>query len=59
MYPLQGEEHLLFKTSISFIDHVQEFLGAILSACTLVVPPFNELNENVFSIVNFLQVRIP
>uniref|UniRef100_A0A2N9EFS9 AMP-dependent synthetase/ligase domain-containing protein n=1 Tax=Fagus sylvatica TaxID=28930 RepID=A0A2N9EFS9_FAGSY len=36
LYPLQGEEILLFKTSISFVDHLQEFLGAILTACTLV-----------------------
>ncbi|KAH9706700.1 putative acyl-activating enzyme 19 [Citrus sinensis] len=35
LYPLHGEELLLFKTSISFIDHLQEFLSAILTACTL------------------------
>lgn len=55
LYPLQGEEILLFKTSISFVDHLQEFLGAILTACTLVIPPYNELKDNVFSVVDFLQ----
>ncbi|KAG7994868.1 hypothetical protein I3843_01G080500 [Carya illinoinensis] len=55
LYPMQGEELLLFKTSISFIDHLQEFLAAILTTCTLVIPPFNELKENLFSVVNFLQ----
>jgi hypothetical protein len=48
MYPLQGEEILLFKTSISFIDHLQE--------CPLVIPPFSELKDNMFSVVDFLQV---
>ncbi|XP_057981012.1 putative acyl-activating enzyme 19 isoform X2 [Malania oleifera] len=55
-YPLFGEELLLFKTSISFIDHLQEFLGAILTTCTLVIPPFNMLKENPFYLIDFLQV---
>ncbi|TYI46602.1 hypothetical protein E1A91_D13G117600v1 [Gossypium mustelinum] len=55
LYPMQGEELLLFKTSISFIDHLQEFLIAALTACTLVIPPFTELKQNVFSIIDFLQ----
>ncbi|KAK7390082.1 hypothetical protein VNO78_25381 [Psophocarpus tetragonolobus] len=55
MYPLNGQELLLFKSSVSFIDHLQEFLSAILTACLLVVPPFNELKENIFSIIDFLQ----
>ncbi|KAM3732748.1 hypothetical protein ACB098_11G082600 [Castanea mollissima] len=54
-YPLHGEELLLFKTSISFVDHLQEFLGAILAACTLVIPPYKDLKENVFSVFDFLQ----
>lgn len=57
LYPLCGEEVLLFKTSISFVDHLQEFLGALLTACTLVIPSFNKLKEYPFSIVNFLQVH--
>ncbi|RDY02984.1 putative acyl-activating enzyme 19, partial [Mucuna pruriens] len=55
MYPLNGQELLLFKSSVSFIDHLQEFLGAILTACVLVIPPFNELKENIYSIIDFLQ----
>ncbi|XP_037492496.1 putative acyl-activating enzyme 19 isoform X3 [Jatropha curcas] len=55
LYPLDGEEMLLFKTSISFIDHLQEFLGAMLGMCTLVIPPFNQLRKDPFSVVNFLQ----
>uniref|UniRef100_A0A2P2KNT7 AMP dependent ligase n=1 Tax=Rhizophora mucronata TaxID=61149 RepID=A0A2P2KNT7_RHIMU len=55
LYPMHEGEILLFKTSISFIDHLQEFLGAMLGACTLVIPPFNELRKDPFSIVNFLQ----
>ncbi|XP_022742120.1 putative acyl-activating enzyme 19 isoform X3 [Durio zibethinus] len=56
LYPMHEEELLLFKTSISFVDHLQEFLVASLTACTLVIPPFNELRRNVFSIIDFLQV---
>ncbi|VFR02426.1 unnamed protein product [Cuscuta campestris] len=55
LYPLHLEDRLLFKTSISFIDHLQEFLGALLATCTLVIPPFNQLKENLFYIVNILQ----
>ncbi|XP_022632213.1 putative acyl-activating enzyme 19 isoform X3 [Vigna radiata var. radiata] len=55
MYPLNGQELLLFKSSVSFIDHLQEFLSAILTACVLVIPPFNELKENLYSMVDFLQ----
>ncbi|XP_034887159.1 putative acyl-activating enzyme 19 isoform X1 [Populus alba] len=55
LYPLHGEEALLFKTSISFIDHLQEFLSAMLTTCTLVIPPFHELKEYPFSLVNVLQ----
>lgn len=57
-YPLLGEEILLFKTSISFVDHLQEFLGAILSACTLVIPPFNELKQNPFHVIDYLKVNL-
>ncbi|KAK6919855.1 AMP-binding enzyme, C-terminal domain [Dillenia turbinata] len=54
-YPLEREELLMFKTSISFIDHLQEFLGPVLSTCVLVIPPFDELRENIFSMVHILQ----
>ncbi|XVF06784.1 hypothetical protein REPUB_Repub06bG0080500 [Reevesia pubescens] len=55
LYPMDGEELLLFKTSISFVDHLQEFLAASLTACTLIIPPFAELRQNLFSIIDFLQ----
>ncbi|KAL3348653.1 hypothetical protein AABB24_022025 [Solanum stoloniferum] len=54
-FPFQKDEILLFKTSISFIDHLQEFLGAILANCTLIIPPFNQLKDNIFCVVNLLQ----
>ncbi|KAJ4959494.1 hypothetical protein NE237_026605 [Protea cynaroides] len=56
LFPLDGEETLVFKTSISFIDHLQEFLGAILTGAPLVVPPFEELKANPFCIIDFLKV---
>lgn len=56
-YPLNGDEVLLFKTSISFVDHLQEFLSAILTACSLVIPPTMELKTNLFSIIHYLQVH--
>ncbi|CAN1246410.1 Putative acyl-activating enzyme 19 [Linum grandiflorum] len=55
LYPADSEEILIFKASISFIDHLQEFLCAMLSACTVVIPPSRELRDNPSSIVNFLQ----
>ncbi|WOH14527.1 hypothetical protein DCAR_0934046 [Daucus carota subsp. sativus] len=55
VYPLCGEEFLLFKTSISFIDHLQEFLSALLTGCTLVIPPFQELKNNPLSLVDYLK----
>ncbi|MED6196704.1 hypothetical protein PIB30_049837 [Stylosanthes scabra] len=55
LYPLNGQESLLFKTSISFVDHLQEFLSAILTASMLVIPPFSVLKENIYSIIDFLQ----
>ncbi|GER45155.1 AMP-dependent synthetase and ligase family protein [Striga asiatica] len=55
MYPLHEGDVVLFKTAVGFIDHMQEFLGALLSTCTLVIPPFNQLKENLYSVVDFLQ----
>ncbi|XP_021735222.1 putative acyl-activating enzyme 19 [Chenopodium quinoa] len=53
-YPLKEDDVLLFKTSISFVDHLQEFLAPMLAGCTLVVPPFHELKGNFFGLVDFL-----
>lgn len=58
LYPLHGEQVLLFKTSISFIDHLQEFLAAIFTACTLVIPPFTKINSNIYSVIDFLKVHL-
>ncbi|KAL0346453.1 UNVERIFIED_CONTAM: putative acyl-activating enzyme 19, partial [Sesamum calycinum] len=32
-YPLHEGDVVLFKTAISFVDHMQEFLGAVLTTC--------------------------
>ncbi|KAK9058216.1 hypothetical protein SSX86_023056 [Deinandra increscens subsp. villosa] len=55
IYPLCGQETLLFKTSIGFVDHLQEILGALLTSCTLVIPSFSGLKENILSIIEYLQ----
>ncbi|OVA02848.1 AMP-dependent synthetase/ligase [Macleaya cordata] len=55
LFPLHEEETLLFKTSISFIDHLQEFLSAILTCTPLVIPPFQELQANPLCVVDFLK----
>lgn len=55
LYPLHGKELLLFKTSISFVDHLQEFLASMLCACTLVVPPLNKLKHNALVVADFLE----
>ncbi|CAN8232667.1 unnamed protein product [Cochlearia groenlandica] len=55
LYPVIGEQQLAFKTSIGFIDHLQEFLGAILNSTPLVIPPFTLLKENMLSIIDFLE----
>ncbi|XP_030471399.2 putative acyl-activating enzyme 19 isoform X2 [Syzygium oleosum] len=55
LYPLHGKELLLFKTSISFVDHLQEFLASILCACTLVIPPLNKLKHNALVVADFLE----
>ncbi|XP_056849046.1 putative acyl-activating enzyme 19 isoform X1 [Raphanus sativus] len=54
-YPVVGEQRFAFKTSVGFIDHLQEFLGATLSSTPLVIPPFTLLKENMISILGFLE----
>lgn len=56
LIPLCSMDILLFKTSTSFIDHLQEFLGAILTCTLLVIPPFNEFKANPICLVNLLKV---
>ncbi|KZV48801.1 acyl-activating enzyme 19-like, partial [Dorcoceras hygrometricum] len=55
LYPVEEGDLVLFKTPISFIDHLQELLGAILANCTLVTPPFNQLKENILYVIAFLK----
>ncbi|CAN1148766.1 Putative acyl-activating enzyme 19 [Linum perenne] len=55
LYPVGSKEILTLKASISFVDHLQEFLCAMLNVCTLVIPPFKELKDNPSSVVYFLQ----
>ncbi|KAL1201050.1 putative acyl-activating enzyme 19 [Cardamine amara subsp. amara] len=55
LYPVVGEQLFAFKTSVGFIDHLQEFLGAILNSTPLVIPPFTLLKENLISIIDFLE----
>lgn len=54
-YPISEEDVLLFKTSISFVDHLQEFLGAILACALLIIPPYRMLKYPKY-IVDFLKV---
>lgn len=58
MYPFSQTDVLIFKTSISFVDHLQEFLSSVLSGVALIVPPFDVLKENPFHLLNFLKVKI-
>lgn len=55
-YPLSTDEVLLFKTTISFIDHVQEFVGPLLTATTLIIPPLSIMKENLFHLVDIVEV---
>ncbi|XP_020114799.1 putative acyl-activating enzyme 19 isoform X2 [Ananas comosus] len=52
---LCAEDVLLFKTSISFIDHLQEFLSAILTGTILIIPPFEEVKANAEIIVRLIK----
>lgn len=55
---LCAEDVLLFKTSISFIDHLQEFLSAILTGTILIIPPFEEVKANAEIIVRLIKVHL-
>ncbi|CAM8910952.1 unnamed protein product [Rhodiola kirilowii] len=55
-YPLSTDEVLLFKTSVSFIDHLQEILGPVLSSTTVIIPPLSMMKENLFHMVDVIQV---
>uniref|UniRef100_K3XUX5 4-coumarate--CoA ligase n=1 Tax=Setaria italica TaxID=4555 RepID=K3XUX5_SETIT len=52
----EKDDVLLFKTSISFVDHLQEFLSAALTCTTLVIPPPSEWRANPASLANLIKV---
>ncbi|PKA66229.1 Putative acyl-activating enzyme 19 [Apostasia shenzhenica] len=54
-FPIFQEDILLFKTSVSFIDHLQEFLAPILTGCMLVIPPYTELKLYFAFTVHFIE----
>ncbi|GJN01116.1 hypothetical protein PR202_ga18355 [Eleusine coracana subsp. coracana] len=54
--PLCSDDVLLFKTSISFVDHLQEFLSAVLTCTKLVIPPPSEWRANPASLTNLIKV---
>ncbi|KAI3953218.1 hypothetical protein MKX01_042213 [Papaver californicum] len=54
-FPVHKEETFLFRTPISFVDHLQEFLGAILTCAPLVIPPCQEIKANPLCIVDFVK----
>ncbi|CAA6669612.1 unnamed protein product [Spirodela intermedia] len=55
-FPLCSGEILLFKTPISFVDHLQEILTAVLSCAPLIIPPFDDLKVYPFYLVDILKV---
>ncbi|VAI68802.1 unnamed protein product [Triticum turgidum subsp. durum] len=52
--PLCSDDVLLFKTSVSFVDHLQEFLSAVLTSTTLVILP-NNWRANPASLANLIK----
>lgn len=58
LFPLHEGDVLIFKTSVSFVDHLQEFLSAVLTCTPLIIPPFHVLKENPLYLVNFLKVSL-
>ncbi|KAG9451686.1 hypothetical protein H6P81_004590 [Aristolochia fimbriata] len=55
IFPLHEGEILLFKTPVSFIDHLQELFSSLLSGTPLIIPPPEQLKENPFCLVDFLK----
>ncbi|XP_006655708.2 putative acyl-activating enzyme 19 [Oryza brachyantha] len=53
--PLCSDDVLLFKTSVSFVDHLQEFLSAMLTCTTLVIPPPNDWRANPAFLANLIK----
>ncbi|KAG6486945.1 hypothetical protein ZIOFF_055526 [Zingiber officinale] len=55
LIPLCNMDILLFKTSISFIDHLQEFFGATLTSTPLIILPVNDIKANPLCLVDFVK----
>ncbi|CAM0912418.1 unnamed protein product [Alopecurus aequalis] len=55
--PLCSDDVLLFKTSVSFVDHLQEFLSAVLTSTTLIVPP-NDWRANPASLASLIKKNL-
>ena len=55
--PLCSDDVLLFKTSVSFVDHLQEFLSAVLTSTTLVIPP-SDWRANPASLASLIKVTL-
>uniref|UniRef100_A0A453QE72 4-coumarate--CoA ligase n=1 Tax=Aegilops tauschii subsp. strangulata TaxID=200361 RepID=A0A453QE72_AEGTS len=51
---MEKDDVLLFKTSVSFVDHLQEFLSAVLTSTTLVIPPI-DWRANPTSLANLIK----
>ncbi|CAN6486603.1 unnamed protein product [Victoria cruziana] len=55
-FPIRLEDVLLFKTSISFIDHLQEVLGAILAPASLIIPFPHKLSSDPLLLIDLVKV---
>ncbi|CAN6486605.1 unnamed protein product [Victoria cruziana] len=54
-FPIRLEDVLLFKTSISFIDHLQEVLGAILAPASLIIPFPHKLSSDPLLLIDLVK----
>ena len=57
-FPVHSGDILLFKTPVSFIDHLQEILAPVLSCTPLIIPPSNDLKAYPFYLVDILKVNV-
>lgn len=55
-FPYSDDDVCVFKTSLTFVDHVSEIFGALLQGVPIVVVP-KETTRNPDSFINLLSVR--
>ncbi|KAH9296461.1 hypothetical protein KI387_040049, partial [Taxus chinensis] len=55
LYPFLAHDISCFKTAISFIDHLSEILGPLLSSTVLVIPSFDKLRKNPLLVFDILK----